>query len=467
MHQLEEEVIQKVLAKALSRGGEFAEAFYEQTHSTSISFNEQKVKGVSGGISEGIGIRVIAGERTGYAYSDDLTPTALLEAAAVAAHVAAGPLRVSSTTFRERTRTANTTLGMPVANIDSSKKVELLHRADEAARSQDGRIREVSCTYGEIVRHICIMNSEGLWSESADDLFRMSIAVVVVDGGRRESGMEFLGGRFGFDYFDSHTPEEAAKGAVLQAVTKLKAIPAPAGQFPVVINAGWGGVLVHEGVGHGLEGDFNRKGTSIYSGMRGQQVASSLVTIIDDGTVPNGRGSLSIDDEGTPMQKTLLIEDGILGGFLYDKINANLDGVDSTGNGRRESYRHIPYPRMSNTYISGGVDAPEDLIRSVQKGIFAKTLGGGQVDIVSGNFVFEISEGYLIEEGRVSTPVRGANLIGNGPEAMRKVIGVGKDLAIEKRVGSCGKEGQYVPVGVGQPTILISDMTIGGTDWPG
>jgi len=247
-------------------------------------------------------------------------------------------------------------------------------------------------------------------------------------------------------------------------VTKLGARPAPAGLYPVLLDAGWGGVLVHEGVGHGLEGDFNRKGTSVYSGQLDRTVCSKLVTIIDDGTVPNARGSLAIDDEGSLMQKTVLIQDGVLVGFLYDRLNARLMNTQTTGNGRRESFRHVPLPRMRNTYINAGSDDPEQLRASVAKGIYAKSLGGGQVDIVSGNFVFEINEGYLIENGQLTSPLRGANLIGNGPEAMKKVIGVGNDLQIEKRTGSCGKDGQYVPVGVGQPTILISEMTIGGTE---
>jgi TldD protein len=292
----------------------------------------------------------------------------------------------------------------------------------------------------------------------------MSVSVLAIEGDIRDSGLEFLGGRYGFEYFESNKPEEAARKAARQAVTKLRAKAAPAGLYPVLLDAGWGGVLVHEGVGHGLEGDFNRKGTSIYSGQLGRTVCSELVTIIDDGTVPNARGSLAIDDEGSPMQKTALIREGVLVGFLYDRLNARLMKTTTTGNGRRESFRHVPLPRMRNTYIDAGKDDPGQLRASVSKGIYAKSLGGGQVDIVSGNFVFEINEGYLIENGVVTSPIRGANLIGNGPDAMKKVIGVGNDLEIEKRTGSCGKDGQYVPVGVGQPTILISEMTIGGTE---
>lgn len=453
----------QILSKALSRGGDFAELYYEHSVSNSISFNERKVKSINRGVLEGIGIRVIHGDRTGYAYSDDLNLESLLQAASVASYVAVGsePLTVADLTKRQAPQLER--IQVPAADVDTGKKVDLLVRSDETSRSFDQRVHDVSCGYGDVKKHVTIVNSEGLWVENEEQLFRMMVSVTVIEDGLRDSGLEFLGGRYGFEYFETHTPEDAARKAVEQALTKLHAKPAPVGVHPVVVEAGWGGVLVHEGVGHGLEGDFNRKGTSVYAGMIGQQVAASGVTIIDDGTIPNARGSVAIDDEGTPMQRTVLIENGVLVGFLYDKLNARVMNVESTGSGRRESFRHVPLPRMRNTFIDRGMESPHQLIRSVKKGVYAKSLGGGQVDIVSGNFVFEINEGYLIENGEVSYPIRGANLIGNGPEAMKKVIGVGNNLAIEKRTGSCGKDGQYVPVGVGQPTILISEMTIGGT----
>jgi TldD protein len=464
MIRFEEGVVRRILRAALSRGGEFAELYHEQTITSSIALSERRVKSVNGSSTEGVGIRVLMGERTGYAHSDDLSVESLLRAAEVASYVASGTPHHGPQKLERRSAASFHTLTRPAHNEGFGKKVDLLTRADDAARSTDERIREVSCGYAEGSRSIEIINSDGEWVTGNDDLIRMSVSVLAVGPDVRDSGIEFLGGRYGFEYFDDHTPEEAARKAARQAVTKLGAKPAPAGVYPVLLDAGWGGVLVHEGVGHGLEGDFNRKGTSIYSGQLGKEVCSKLVTIIDDGTVPHARGSLAIDDEGSPMQKTVLISEGVLVGFLYDRLNARLMKTDTTGNGRRESFRHVPLPRMRNTYIDAGRDNPQDLRASVKKGIYAKSLGGGQVDIVSGNFVFEINEGYLIENGKADVPIRGANLIGNGPDAMKKVIGVGNDLEIEKRTGSCGKDGQYVPVGVGQPTILISEMTIGGTE---
>lgn len=464
MTAFEQQDIKKILAAALSRGGEFAELYHEYTLVNSIALSERRIKSVNGSVTEGVGIRVLKGEQTGYAHSDDMSLASLLQAASVAAHVAAGAPSRHPATMTQSSRASSHGIVRPAHQEGFGSKVELLVRADEAARNFDTRVREVSCGYAESARTIEIANSDGEWVRGSDELVRMSVSVLAIGGEVRDSGIEFLGGRYGFEYFDEHPPENAAEEAARQAVTKLGAKPAPAGIYPVLLDAGWGGVLVHEGVGHGLEGDFNRKGTSIYSGQIGKQVCSALVTIVDDGTVPNARGSLAIDDEGSPMQKTVLIKDGVLIGFLYDRLNARLMNTQTTGNGRRESFRHVVLPRMRNTYIDAGKDNPQDLRASVKKGIYAKSLGGGQVDIVSGNFVFEINEGYMIEDGKIGAPIRGANLIGNGPDAMKKVIGVGSDLEIEKRTGSCGKDGQYVPVGVGQPTILIQEMTIGGTE---
>ena len=464
MTVLDERDIAKLLATALRRGGEFAEIYHEHTTGHSIALSERRIKSINAGTTEGVGIRVTTGERTGYAHSDDLSMPSLLRAAEVAAHVATGSPVAAVDRLTSRSGAADHGIRRHAQGEPLSAKVDLLTRADDAARSFDARVREVSCSYAESFRQIEVANSEGERASGSDELMRMSVSVLAIEGEIRDSGVEFLGGRYGFEYFEAHSPDEAARKAARQAVTKLRARPAPAGVYPVLLEAGWGGVLVHEGVGHGLEGDFNRKGTSIYSGQIGRKVCSHLVTIIDDGTVPNARGSLAIDDEGVPMQKTVLIRDGVLVGFLYDRLNARLMKTESTGNGRRESFRHVPLPRMRNTYIGAGKDDPAELRSSVAKGIYAKSLGGGQVDIVSGNFVFEINEGYLIENGAVTSPIRGANLIGNGPDAMKKVIGVGNNLEIEKRTGSCGKDGQYVAVGVGQPTILISEMTIGGTE---
>jgi TldD protein len=463
MFNLSEHDLKALLAQALSHGGEWAEVFYEHSTGTSASLAERKVKSISRGIAEGVGIRVLSGERTGYAYSDDCSLPRLLEAAAIAAHIADGNARHHVADLRRERVTASYPILVPAADVDVAKKVDLLLRADDAARSFDGRVKEVVCGYSDNKRHVVIANSDGLFVEREDQLMRCSVNVLAVDLDRKDSGSHFLGGRYGFEYFETNTPEDAARKATEQALVKLHAKPAPAGQFPVLIEAGWGGVIVHEAVGHGLEGDFHRKGTSIYAGRLGEKVAADTVTIIDDGTIAHARGSLPVDDEGIPMQRTVLIENGVLIGFMYDKLNARLMGTTSTGNGRRESFHHIPLPRMRNTFIAAGKDSFRSLLRSIKKGIYAKSLGGGQVDTVNGSFVFEIQEGYLIENGEVSYPVRGANLIGNGPEIMHKVIGVGNNLEIETRTGSCGKDGQYVPVGVGQPTILIREMTVGGT----
>ncbi|MEN3037888.1 MAG: metallopeptidase TldD-related protein [Candidatus Kryptonium sp.] len=456
--------IKKVLERAVARGGEFSEIYFEYRVETMINFSEDKVKSLNYGISPGLGVRVISGSKTGYAYTNDFKFEKILEVAEIASYIANGEARFKIADLEnKRNVKPNFTSEKPIYLLDIDEKVEWLKRANDSARSYDARIKQVDISYQETIRYFWIANSEGIFVESEDSLFRIFITSVAIDDGLREMGISYVGGRYGYDYLIANSPEKAGIESARQAVSKLSAKPAPAGNFPVVIKSGWGGVLVHEAVGHGLEGDFNRKGISVYSGKIGQKVCSELVTIIDDGTVPNSRGSLAIDDEGTPMQKTVLIENGILKGYMLDKLNARLMNLESTGNGRRESYRHYPLPRMRNTYIDAGKDDPDDLIKSVKFGIYAKSLGGGQVDIVSGNFVFEINEGYLIENGEVTYQIRGANLIGNGPDIMKKVIGVGNDLEIEKRTGTCGKDGQYVPVGVGQPTILVSEITVGGT----
>ncbi len=461
---LEQSQIRKVLEKALSRGGEFAEIYFECKIEMTINLSENKIKTLNYGISPGLGVRVISGARTGYAYTDDFNFDKILNVAEVASYIAEGDSKVVSVNLEEKKRAiSNHQIEKPIYLLDVDKKIEWLWRANDSARSYDGRVKQVDINYHESTRYFWIANSEGIYVESEDSLFRIFITSVAFGDGLREMGVSYLGGRYGYEHLLSSSPEQLGIESARQAVSKLYAKPAPAGNFPVVIKSGWGGVLVHEAVGHGLEGDFNRKGISIYSGKIGQKVCSELVTIIDDGTIPNSRGSLPIDDEGTPMQRTVLIENGILKGYMLDKLNAKLMGLESTGNGRRESYKHYPLPRMRNTFIDAGKDKPEDLIRDVKFGIYAKSLGGGQVDIVSGNFVFEINEGYLIENGQITHQIRGANLIGNGPEVMKKIIGVGDDLEIEKRTGTCGKDGQNVPVGVGQPTILISEITIGGT----
>jgi TldD protein len=461
---LEPSQIKKVIERALSKGGDFAEIYFEYRIELAINLSENKIKSLNYGISPGLGVRVISGSKTGYAYTDDFRFEKILEVADVASYVADSGIGNKAVNLEEKRKAGqNFKVEKPIYLLDLDKKIEWLWRANDSARSYDGRIKQVDINYFESTRYFWIANSEGVHVESDDSLFRIFITSVAISDGLREMGVSYLGGRYGYDFLLENPPEKFGVDSAKQAVSKLYAKPAPAGNFPVLIKSGWGGVLVHEAVGHGLEGDFNRKGISVYSGKLGQKVCSELVTIIDDGTVPNSRGSVAIDDEGTPTQRTVLIENGILKNYMLDKLNAKLLNLESTGNGRRESYRHYPLPRMRNTFIDAGKDDPSDLIKSVKFGIYAKSLGGGQVDIVTGNFVFEINEGYLIENGEITHQIRGANLIGNGPEVMRKVIGVGNDLEIEKGTGTCGKDGQYVPVGVGQPTILVSEMTVGGT----
>jgi TldD protein len=461
---LEPSQIKKVIERALSKGGDFAEIYFEYRIELAINLSENKIKSLNYGISPGLGVRVISGSKTGYAYTDDFRFEKILEVADVASYVADSGIGNKAVNLEEKRKAGqNFKVEKPIYLLDLDKKIEWLWRANDSARSYDGRIKQVDINYFESTRYFWIANSEGVYVESDDSLYRIFITSVAISDGLREMGVSYLGGRYGYDFLLENPPEKFGVDSAKQAVSKLYAKPAPAGNFPVLIKSGWGGVLVHEAVGHGLEGDFNRKGISVYSGKLGQKVCSELVTIIDDGTVPNSRGSVAIDDEGTPTQRTVLIENGILKNYMLDKLNAKLLNLESTGNGRRESYRHYPLPRMRNTFIDAGKDDPSDLIKSVKFGIYAKSLGGGQVDIVTGNFVFEINEGYLIENGEITHQIRGANLIGNGPEVMRKVIGVGNDLEIEKGTGTCGKDGQYVPVGVGQPTILVSEMTVGGT----
>ncbi len=456
--------VKKILERALAKGGEFAEIYFEYRIETTINISENKIKTLNFGISPGLGVRVISGAKTGYAYTDDFDFEKILNVAEVASYIADSSSKIISVNLEEKRKIRQIhPIEKPIYLLELDKKIEWLKRVNDSARSYDGRIKQVDINYHESTRYFWIANSDGLYVESDDSLFRIFVISVAIDDGLREMGISYLGGRYGYEHLISNSPEDLGVESARQAISKLQAKPSPAGNFPVVIKSGWGGVLVHEAVGHGLEGDFNRKGISVYSGKIGQKVCSELVTIIDDGTIPNSRGSLAIDDEGTPMQRTVLIENGILRGYMLDKLNAKLMNLESTGNGRRESYRHYPLPRMRNTFIDAGKDNPEDLIKSVKFGIYAKSLGGGQVDIVSGNFVFEINEGYLIENGEITYQIRGANLIGNGPEVMKKVVGVGNDLEIEKRTGTCGKDGQHVPVGVGQPTILISEITIGGT----
>src|SRR5579864_1811146 len=457
--------LESYLSEALSAGGEYADLYFEYLATTSIGIDEGIVKSATEGVSLGVGVRVIAGERTGYAYSDDLSPEKIRKAARVAACIAAGPAKVEKIALEER-RKRNLYPVLQAPNETAfTERVDLVKRADAAARAYDSRVFQVQAVYADSLRHVMIATSAGVLSFDRQPLARINVAALArQNGGAPQRGYSGGGGRVELSFFlDEKTPEHFAREAARQAIVQLNAVEAPAGETTVVLGPGWPGILLHEAVGHGLEADFNRKRVSAFSGRIGQQVASPLCTVIDDGTIRNRRGSLNVDDEGNPTQRNVLIENGILRGYLQDHLSSRILGEMPTGNGRRESYAHIPMPRMTNTFMLAGESDPQDIIRSVQKGIYCVSFGGGQVDITSGNFVFSASESYLIEDGKLTRPVRNATLIGNGPEALRYVSMVGNDLQLDEGIGICGKEGQSVPVGVGIPTLKIDRMTVGGT----
>ena len=468
---LSERLMERCLGEALSAGGDYADLYFEAVTSTSLGIDEGLIKTASQGISVGCGIRVVSGERTGFAYTDDLSSERLLRAARTAALIASGPAKQIVSGFRH-TETASL---YPIAGLSADGEIEaklaLIRRADKAARDFDPRITQVRAGINDELRRILIAASDGTFASDTQPMARLNVFVIAKDSQSTARGTSGGGGRVMLDFFESarspggpdKSPEHFAREAARTAILQLGAAEAPAGEMEVVLGPGWPGVLLHEAVGHGLEADFNRKKTSAFSGLVGQQVASSKVTVVDNGTIPNRRGSLNMDDEGVPTQETVLIEKGILKTFLSDKMNARLMGGTSTGSGRRESYHHVPMPRMTNTYMLNGDDLPEDIIRSVKRGLYAVNFGGGQVDITNGKFVFSASEAYLIEDGKVTRPVKGATLIGNGPEALKYVSMVGNDLALDEGIGTCGKAGQSVPVGVGMPTIKLDRMTVGGT----
>ncbi|HET8550438.1 MAG TPA: metalloprotease TldD [Bryobacteraceae bacterium] len=460
-----EKDLEDYLSEALSAGGEYADLYFEYLTTSSISIDEGIVKSATQGVSLGVGIRVIAGERTGYAYSDDLSPEKIRNAARVAAHIARGPSKIDKTGFTEPNgRNLYPVLRAP-SETALSERVELVRRADRAARAADSRVFQVQAGYADNLRYILVATSDGILSYDRQPLARIGIAALAREGnGPPQRGYSGGGGRVSLDFFlNEKTPEYFGREAARQAIVQLNAAPAPAGEMTVVLGPGWPGILLHEAVGHGLEADFNRKGVSAFSNRIGQQVASPLCTVVDDGTIARRRGSLNVDDEGTPTQQNVLIENGILRAYLRDKLSSRIMKAASSGSGRRESYQHIPLPRMTNTFMLAGESDPDEIIRSVPRGLYCANFGGGQVDITSGNFVFSASESYLIEDGRITRPVRGATLIGNGPEALKYVSMVGNDLKLDEGVGICGKEGQSVPVGVGIPTIRIDQLTVGGT----
>ena len=457
--------LEAYLSEALSQGGDYADLYFEYLQTSSIGMDESMVKTAAQGVSMGGGVRVIAGERTGYAYSDDLSPEKIRKAALVAAHIAAGPSKVDKFDLNEGTGHNLYPVITAPTEAAFADRVELVKRADRAARAYDARIFQVQAAYADNLRQVMVATSDGQLTFDRQPLARLSVSALArLNGGPPQRGHAGGGGRVDLDFFlHERTPEHFAQEAAREAIAMLDAVEAPAGEMTVVLGPGWPGILLHEAVGHGLEADFNRKGVSAFSGRIGQKVASELCTVIDDGTIGNRRGSLNVDDEGHPTRRNVLIENGVLRGYLQDKLSSTLLGSESTGSGRRESYAHIPMPRMTNTFMLAGESAPEDIIRSVPKGLYCANFGGGQVDITSGNFVFSASESYLIEDGKLTRPVRNATLIGNGPEALRYVSMVGNDLKLDEGIGTCGKEGQSVPVGVGIPTIKIDKMTVGGT----
>jgi TldD protein len=454
--------MERLIGLALSRGGDFADLYFEHHHTSSLLMEERIIRTASVGVTCGLGVRVVSGERTGYAYTDDLSWPAMARAAETAAHIASDsrvlPPQPVAPSAVDRRYGESTIGGLPLA-----ERIALVERADRAARAYDPRVDKVIATLAEETKHVRIANSAGILAEDVQPLFSIRVSVIAAEGGVRREGSSGGGGRIGPEFFDEKPPEHFAREAARMAVTLLTAVEAPAGAMPVVLGPGWPGILLHEAVGHGLEGDFNRKGTSAFSGRIGQRVASPGVTVIDDGAIPNRRGSLNIDDEGNVPGRTVLIEDGILRGYMQDRLNSGLMKMKATGNGRRQGYGSIPMPRMTNTFMLAGQDDPEDIIRSVPRGLYAKHFGGGQVDITSGKFVFSATESYLIEDGKVGPPVVGATLIGNGPDVLTKVTRIGHDLKLDEGVGVCSKAGQHVPVGVGLPTILVSEITVGGT----
>jgi TldD protein len=465
-YQLSEATLARALGVIAEHRVDDADLYFQYTRHEGWSLEEGIVKSGSFSIDQGVGVRAVAGEKTAFAYSDDISEAALLDAArTVRAIAAAGQskrIKVGGATKVAGSRTLYAPMD-PIATLDSTQKVALLERVEKMARSRDPRVVQVMAGLAAEYDVVMVARADGTRAADVRPLVRLSVTVIAEQNGRREVGSGGGGGRFGLGYFQDAQLNEYVDQAVNAALTNLESRPAPAGEMTVVLGSGWPGVMLHEAVGHGLEGDFNRKGSSTFSGRIGQRVAAKGVTVLDDGTISDRRGSLNIDDEGNPTQRNVLIEDGILRGYMQDSMNARLMGVKPTGNGRRESYAHVPMPRMTNTYMLGGDKSKEEIVASIKRGVYATNFGGGQVDITSGKFVFSASEAFWVENGKILYPVKGATLIGNGPEAMTRVSMIGNDMALDSGVGTCGKDGQSVPVGVGQPTLRIDGITVGGT----
>jgi TldD protein len=455
----------RALAEITSHRVDDADLYFQYTRSEGWSLEEGIVKTGSFSIDQGVGVRAVSGEKTAFAYSDDISEASLLDAARTVRTISAGAGKGRAKVGPRKIAGARSLYkGLdPIATLDSTAKVQLLERAEKLARSKDPRVAQVMAGLASEYDVVMVARADGTLAADVRPLVRLSITVIAEQDGRREVGSGGGGGRFGLAYFDDECIESYVDDAVRAALTNLDSRPAPAGEMTVVLGPGWPGILLHEAIGHGLEGDFNRKGSSAFSGRIGQRVAAKGVTVLDDGTISDRRGSLNVDDEGNASQRNVLIEDGILRGYIQDSLNARLMGVKSTGNGRRESYAHIPMPRMTNTYMLGGTRVPAEILASVKKGLYATNFGGGQVDITSGKFVFSASEAFWVENGKILYPVKGATIVGNGPDALTRVTMIGNDMRLDSGVGTCGKEGQSVPVGVGQPTLRIDGLTVGGT----
>jgi TldD protein len=460
---VDELATQRVFGTILAHRADDADLFFQYNRSEGWTLEEGEVKNGSFSIDQGVGVRVVAGEKTAFAYADDINPEALEAAAKVTRAIASdGGNGVAGTPV---VRTGHSLYAPidPIAQFDDGTKVKILETLERYARAADPRVKQVIGRLSGEYDVVLVARADGGVAADVRPLVHLSVTVITEQDGRREQGHQGAGGRFGYAYFTDDILETLAREAVRQALVNLDARPAPAGTMSVVLGPGWPGILLHEAIGHGLEGDFNRKGTSAFSGRVGERVAAPGVTVIDDGTIPDRRGSLSVDDEGNPSTRSVLIEDGILRGYLQDRLNARLMGVPVTGNGRRESYASIPMPRMTNTFMLGGDKDPKEIIASVKRGLYAVNFGGGEVDITSGKFVFSASEAYWVEDGKIMYPVKGATLIGNGPDALTHVSMIGDDMCLDPGIGMCGKDGQSVPVGVGQPTIRIEGLTVGGT----
>ena len=461
---LGEQQLSSTLGSMMRGGVDYADLYFQTSRSESWTVEDRIIREGSFSLDQGVGVRAVSGEKTGLAYSDELLLPALEQAAGAARAIARQGESQAVQAWDRRQESLRYPSADPTTSLTDAQKTAFLGELEQATRDLDDRIEQVIISLASSQDLVLVAASDGTLAADIRPLVRLNVSVILEENGRRESGYAGGGARTDLNYFmNDDTAMGYAREAVRQATVQLRAEPAPAGTMPVVLGPGWPGILLHEAVGHGLEGDFNRKGTSAFSGRVGQRVASPDCTIVDDGTIPDRRGSLAIDDEGTPGQYNVLVEKGVLRGYMQDKLNARLMGVAPTGNGRRESFAHMPMPRMTNTYMLAGPHEPADIIASVDRGLYAPNFGGGQVDITSGKFVFSASEAYLIENGKITTPVKGAMLIGDGPEALTRISMIGNDLELDTGVGTCGKEGQSVPVGVGQPTVKIDELTVGGT----